>query len=138
MIGGLKGSVERAMRYGWSEMMIENVLELEYSSRDTILAILREADDHWNVASHHRISTRPTELELVNRHCDVEQTKKNLECVVHTNEVKDSVEAQRSQEIGYVMLSHRAKSGMASMPPMHDTHSLSLTHSHAGMMRRVE
>ena len=26
MIGGLKGSVERAMRYGWSEMMIENAL----------------------------------------------------------------------------------------------------------------
>ena len=96
-------------------MMIENALQIEHSSRDTILAILREADDHWNVASHHRISTRPTKLELVIRHCDVEQTNKILKCVVHTNEVQDSIEAQRSQEIGYVMLSHRGKNGMASM-----------------------
>ena len=39
MIGGLKGSVERAMRYGWSEMMIENAFQIEHSSRDTILLL---------------------------------------------------------------------------------------------------
>ena len=76
MIGGLKGSVNRAMGNGWSEMMIENALQMEHSSRDTILAILREADDYWNVTTHQRISSRPTEIELVTRHCDVEQTKK--------------------------------------------------------------
>ena len=44
MIGGLKGSIERAMRYGWSEITNENALQMEHSSRDLILAILREAD----------------------------------------------------------------------------------------------
>ena len=111
------------MRYGWSEMVIENTLQFEESPRDTILAILREADNHWNATCHTDICTSPTELELVGRHNDIEQTKTFQKRKLHTNQVADSAEAQKAQEIGYVMLSNRAQDGMVSLPPIHDKRS---------------
>ena len=103
--------------------VVENALQIEQSSRDTILAILREADNHWNTTCHTDICTSPAELELVGRHNDIEQTKKLLRRKLHTNQVAESAEAQRAQEIGYVMLGHRAQNGMASLPPIHDKRS---------------
>ena len=63
-IGNLKGSLERAIRYGWMEMKIENSLQMERSAVDIALAILREADDYTTAINHWEIGSRKEEVLL--------------------------------------------------------------------------
>ena len=63
-IRNMKGSLERAMRYGWTEMKIENSLQFEQSAVDLVLAILREADDFTTALNHWDIGSRKEEVIL--------------------------------------------------------------------------